>query len=137
MHNALFASILSCCCCHVVLQTGLRCCKKRRLMLQLLASDYSCLLLLVTAFHYCCHLFLFTRSSLLVFLMQTGLHWCTLLFCKKRRLLQLLGPDSQTAAAATYSSRCNIFSLFSSTFITFLVIIRGCIFCIDCKRLET
>ena len=70
VHNALVATMLSCCCCHVVLQTGLRGCKKRRL--KLFTSDYFCwlLLLIVGDCHYCCQLFLFTRSSVLVFLLN-------------------------------------------------------------------
>ena len=90
VHNTLVATILSCCSCHVVLQTGLRCCKKRRLMLQLLASDYSCLLPLVT--EVATYFYLQGRDCWCSYLMQTGLCWCTLLFLQKEAAAPAAGP---------------------------------------------
>ena len=108
VHNTLVATILSCCSCHVVLQTGLRCRKKRRLMLQCWCFW---LFLLVASCHCCCHLFLFTRSSLLVFLMQTGLCWCTLLFLQKEAAAPAAGARQTDSSCSNSFIKMQYFLL--------------------------
>ena len=69
------------------------------------------LFLLVAACHHCCHLFLFTRSSLLVFLIQTGLCWCTLLFLQKEAAAPAAGARQTDSSCSNSFIKMQYFLL--------------------------